>query len=84
MHIKNQRKQKKYILKSKKICESAYLKGNVASLFKKNIFFFDLKLNTWLKVMELKIFKNLSEIKKIVWKKTWVLKIIWKFGILEN
>ena len=37
MLIKNQEKQK-IILKSKKICESAYLKGNVASLFKNGIF----------------------------------------------
>ena len=34
MLIKNQGKWK-IILKSKKICESAYLKGKVASLFKK-------------------------------------------------
>ena len=38
MHIKNKRKWK-IILKSKKICESAYLKENVASLLK-TIFFF--------------------------------------------
>ena len=35
--IKNQEKQKN-ILKSKKICESAYLKGKVANLFKNEIF----------------------------------------------
>ena len=34
MLIKNQGKWK-IILKSKKICESVYLKGNVASLLKK-------------------------------------------------
>ena len=37
MLIKNQGKWK-IILKSKKICDSAYLKGNVASLFKNEIF----------------------------------------------
>ena len=35
--IINQEKQK-IILKSKKICENAYLKGNVACLFKNVIF----------------------------------------------
>ena len=37
MLIKNQGKWK-IILKSKKICESAYLKGNIASLLKKSGF----------------------------------------------
>ena len=37
MLIKNQRKWK-IILKSNKICENAYLKGKVASLFKNEIF----------------------------------------------
>ena len=37
MLIKNQGKQK-IILKSKKICDIAYLKGNVESLFKNRIF----------------------------------------------
>ena len=37
MLIKNQGKRK-IILKSKKICESVYLKGKVASLFKNGIF----------------------------------------------
>ena len=37
MLIKNREKWK-IILKSKKICESAYLKGNVVSLFKNMIF----------------------------------------------
>ena len=37
MLIKNQGKQK-IILKSNNICESDYLKGNVASLFKNGIF----------------------------------------------
>ena len=37
MLIKNQIKQK-IILKSKKICDIAYLKGNVASLFLNRIF----------------------------------------------
>ena len=35
--IKNQGKWK-IILKSRKICENAYLKGNVANLFKNEIF----------------------------------------------
>ena len=42
MLIKNQGKQK-IVLKSKKICESAYLEKKVASLFKNDIFS-DLKL----------------------------------------
>ena len=37
MLIKNQGKRKN-ILKSKKICESAYMKRNVARLFKNGIF----------------------------------------------
>ena len=37
MLVKNQGKRK-IILKSKKICESAYLKGKVSSLFKNGIF----------------------------------------------
>ena len=37
MLIKNSEKRENYF-KSKKICENVYLKGNVASLFKNEIF----------------------------------------------
>ena len=84
MHIKNQRKQKN-TLKSKKICENAYLKGNVISLLK-TIFSWTRTIKKWWKIIELKIFENWSRI-KIIWKKTGALRIIWKlefWKLFEN
>ena len=54
--LKNQGKLK-LILKSKKICENVYLKGNVASLFKNEIFS---NLKPWWRMKSGKIRKYLK------------------------
>ena len=64
MLIKNQGKQK-IILKSKKICESVYLKGNVASLLKTRFFVDSKPQGRKKKRNDLKLFENWSRIKII-------------------